>query len=169
MKYKIRNTQCEIWNTANVPREIIQLWPLVPIKWIDVQEIWNGIIDRKGRCLTWDGLADRVVIGRHAAHMVVTILEIVIKTVINGISVLKVSQLKLWKFTWKHISFLIWYLVTSWGFFWYHDCPNLHYCSFLWEGVSSYILVLFDSTNIPLSGGTAFFMDAGGSTVGCAD
>jgi len=32
--------------------------------------------------LLWDGLADRVMIGRHAAHMVVIVLEIVIEIMI---------------------------------------------------------------------------------------
>jgi len=52
------------------------------MKWRDVQEIWNAMIDIKGWYLTWDVLADRVVIGRHAAHMAVTVLEIIIEIVI---------------------------------------------------------------------------------------
>ena len=43
--------------------------------------MWDNWNCGYGWCLKWDGLADLAVIGRHAAHMVVTVLEIIIEIV----------------------------------------------------------------------------------------
>jgi len=43
--------------------------------------MWDNWNCGYGWCLKWDGLADREVIGRHAAHMVVIVLEMIIEIV----------------------------------------------------------------------------------------
>jgi len=43
--------------------------------------IWDNWNCSYGWCIKWYGIADRAVIGRHAAHMVVTVLEMIIEIV----------------------------------------------------------------------------------------
>jgi len=41
--------------------------------------IWDNWNCSYGWCIKWYGIADRAVIGRHAAYMVVTVLEMIIE------------------------------------------------------------------------------------------
>jgi len=82
------------WNklTPKLHVPVYEWIVIIPLIWdnIDVIKLFpltgmRGLIEKDDAdptTLWWDGLADRVVTGHHAAHMVVIVLEIVIEIVI---------------------------------------------------------------------------------------